>query len=86
MPDATDLVTGDTAVLKSGGPVMTVQARSQNLAYCSWFEDGKLHHGTFSVDSLQRQPVAPAAVLRDPANAMQDARDPVAIGERPPQA
>jgi len=31
---------------------MTVQARSQNLAYCAWTNDGRLHHGTFEVTSL----------------------------------
>lgn len=32
---------------------MSVQARSQNLAYCAWKNDGRLHYGTFEVGSLQ---------------------------------
>ena len=32
---------------------MAVQARSQNLAYCSWERDGRLHYGTFEVTSLR---------------------------------
>jgi hypothetical protein len=64
---------------------MTVQARSQNLAYCSWFEGGRLHHGTFTVDSLQPDSVAPAAaVLRDAAQAIQSAREMMDSDEHPP--
>jgi uncharacterized protein YodC (DUF2158 family) len=48
-----DIQSGAQVVLRSGGPDMTVQTRSQNLAYCNWVEDGVLHHGTFTVDSLQ---------------------------------
>jgi uncharacterized protein YodC (DUF2158 family) len=47
---------GDRVSLR-GGPVMTVQARSQNLAYCAWTHgDDRVHHGTFDVTTLQ--PVA----------------------------
>lgn len=38
----------------AGGPEMTVQARSQNLAYCAWMAGGRLHQGTFDVVGLQR--------------------------------
>ena len=54
---------GDRVAL-NGGPVMTVQVRSQNLAYCAWANgDGGLHHGTFEVSNLhlvaeQAQPQA----------------------------
>lgn len=38
---------------------MSVQARSQNLAYCAWKNDGRLHYGTFEVGSLRLVPDAP---------------------------
>jgi uncharacterized protein YodC (DUF2158 family) len=62
--EATDIQPGQVVVLKAGGPAMTVQARSQNLAYCSWVEGGAVQYGTFAVDSLQ--PTA-AATLQRPA-------------------
>ena len=43
---------GDTVVLKTGGPAMTVQARSLSLAYCAWTQAGQGHQGTFEVDTL----------------------------------
>lgn len=45
---------GDLVSLRTGGPTMSVQARSQNLAYCAWNRDGRLHYGTFDVISLRR--------------------------------
>lgn len=48
---------GDRVALRSGGPAMTVQARSQNLVYCAWTSEGRLYQGTFDVDSLR--PCAP---------------------------
>lgn len=33
---------------------MAVQARSQNLAYCAWNRDGRVHYGTFDVGTLRR--------------------------------
>jgi uncharacterized protein YodC (DUF2158 family) len=45
---------GDVVVALNGGPEMTVQARSQNLAYCAWLVEGRLHQGTFEVASLRR--------------------------------
>lgn len=50
---------GDTVVLKSGGPAMTVQALSMSLAYCAWSAAGHAHHGTFEVDTLDRVNQAP---------------------------
>jgi uncharacterized protein YodC (DUF2158 family) len=44
---------GDAVTLKSGGPVMTVQALSMSLAYCAWRVGAMVHHGTFEVDSLE---------------------------------
>jgi uncharacterized protein YodC (DUF2158 family) len=85
--ERSDIQSGDTVVLKSGGPVMSVQARSQNLAYCSWFDGGILHHGTFAVDALQPDAVAPAAAaLREAADAIQSARDRIDAGEGKPTA
>jgi uncharacterized protein YodC (DUF2158 family) len=52
---------GDRVALRSGGPVMTVQARSQNLVYCAWTSDGRLFQGTFDVGSLS--PCAPPQAL-----------------------
>lgn len=52
---------GDVVALAAGGPEMTVQARSQNLAYCAWLEEGQLHQGTFEIEGLRllRRPPAP---------------------------
>ena len=44
---------GDVVALRTGGPTMVVKARSQNLAYCAWTTDGRLHSGTFEVASLR---------------------------------
>ena len=44
---------GDVVELLAGGPAMTVQARSQDLAYCAWMADGRLHQGTFQLKSLR---------------------------------
>jgi uncharacterized protein YodC (DUF2158 family) len=44
---------GDKVTLRTGGPVMTVQAVSMSLAYCAWSTGGRLHHGTFETDSLE---------------------------------
>lgn len=43
---------------------MSVQARSQNLAYCAWSNDGRLHYGTFEVGSLRLVPESPDADSR----------------------
>jgi uncharacterized protein YodC (DUF2158 family) len=45
---------GDSVVLKSGGPVMTVQALSMSLAYCAWSVGTHRRQGTFETESLQR--------------------------------
>ncbi|MBC5783894.1 DUF2158 domain-containing protein [Ramlibacter sp. USB13] len=45
---------GDLVAPSAGGPEMTVQARSQNLAYCAWLVDGRLHQGTFEIAALRR--------------------------------
>jgi uncharacterized protein YodC (DUF2158 family) len=44
---------GDSVVLKSGGPVMTVQAVSMSLAYCAWSVGNHRRQGTFETESLQ---------------------------------
>lgn len=49
-----DIQVGDVVVSVTGGPEMTVQARSMNLAYCAWLVDGRLHQGTFEVGGLRR--------------------------------
>ena len=40
---------------------MSVKARSQNLAYCAWQNDGRLHYGTFEVASLSPATESPGA-------------------------
>lgn len=56
-----EIQVGDlVAFTGGGGPSMTVQARSQNLAYCAWLVEGRLNHGTFDVASLRRVRVAGA--------------------------
>jgi uncharacterized protein YodC (DUF2158 family) len=52
---------GDIVELRNGGPAMTVQARSQNLAYCAWPREGRLHYGTFEVGTLRCVRSAPRA-------------------------
>lgn len=47
------ILVGDLVALRTGGPTMSVLARSQNLAYCAWNRDGRVHYGTFDVASLQ---------------------------------
>lgn len=61
--DDTDIQKGAKVVLRSGGAEMTVQTRSQNLAYCSWEENGVLRHGTFTLDTLQLASLAPGEAL-----------------------
>ncbi len=43
---------------------MSVRARSQNLAYCAWHKDDRIHYGTFEVGSLQLVDDKPAAGSR----------------------
>ena len=45
---------GDLVTPLAGGPEMTVQARSQNLAYCAWLAEGRLQQGTFEITGLRR--------------------------------
>jgi uncharacterized protein YodC (DUF2158 family) len=48
---------GDTVILKSGGPTMTVKQVSDLYgtltAWCDWFDGKKACNGTFPVTSLQ---------------------------------
>ena len=54
VPEEEKLQVGDLVTPVGGGPEMTVQARSQNLAYCAWLADGRLQQGTFEVGGLRR--------------------------------
>ncbi len=47
---------GDEVILKSGGPVMTVQeVEDTDTVVCQWFVDGKkLEYGSFPMASLKR--------------------------------
>lgn len=61
--DDSEIQKGAKVVLRSGGAEMTVQTCSQNLAYCSWEEDGKVQHGTFTLDTLRLVSLAPGEAL-----------------------
>lgn len=48
---------GSKAVLKSGGPVMTINEikdKELNMYYCVWFVDRILHTGLFNGNALDR--------------------------------
>lgn len=45
---------GDLAQLKSGGPVMTVDALLGDGISCRWFAGAKLEKGNFSIATLQK--------------------------------
>lgn len=48
-----EIIIGDIAVLKSGGPLMTVGAKSSSKErLCHWFVDGILHSGIFYIEEL----------------------------------
>jgi uncharacterized protein YodC (DUF2158 family) len=64
MSDQPQISQGDTVRLKSGGPLMTVQVCSENLAYCIWFgENAQRQDGMFEASSLE---------LVEPANRASD--------------
>jgi uncharacterized protein YodC (DUF2158 family) len=49
---------GEVAVLKSGGPPMTVTSIAENYgvmtAWCSWFDGKKPCNATFPITSLRK--------------------------------
>lgn len=51
-----DLKSGDTVMLKSGGPIMTIDTVGDyggvKKALCQWFEKQKLENGMFPLTSL----------------------------------
>lgn len=66
MPTQSKIDKGDTVQLKSGGPVMTVQVCSQNLAYCVWFdEESSRKEGSFEVGTLVKVAPPPGASEAD---------------------
>lgn len=69
MPTQSKIDKGDTVQLKSGGPVMTVQVCSQNLAYCVWFdEESTRKEGSFEVGTLVKvEPPAADSEAGEPA-------------------
>ena len=85
--DDSEIQAGAKVTLLSGGPEMTVQARSLNLVYCSWEQDEEQRHGTFTLDSIQLVSLAPGdALLRRapmPAQAPPVAFAPPVEGELP---
>ena len=43
---------GDTVRLKSGGPLMTIDAIENEVAWCIWFEKNKREMSRFQLTSL----------------------------------
>lgn len=43
-----DIVAGARVRANDGGPVMLVTGVTRSLAFCSWEEDGRVHHATFA--------------------------------------
>lgn len=70
MPIQSKIEKGDTVQLKSGGPVMTVQVCSQNLAYCVWFdEESTRKEGSFEVGTLVKvEPPPTTSEAGEPAS------------------
>ncbi|MGO4125706.1 YodC family protein [Inquilinus sp. YAF38] len=56
MPD--QIVEGDVVVLKSGGPLMTVEhigtSSGKPFANCAWFEGKKNHREAFGLSVLRK--------------------------------
>lgn len=50
---------GDQVVLKSGGPVMTVNSAFGDTVNCAWFAGKKREQGTFGNESLKPAPEQP---------------------------
>ena len=44
---------GDVAVLKSGGPLMTVSQVGPDSVGCVWFEKNNQKHGVFKLTTLE---------------------------------
>lgn len=59
---------GDVVSLRAGGPPMTVQARSLNLAYCAWKVEGRVYQGTFEVNGLRLLHPGPGNAARKDAD------------------
>lgn len=46
---------GDTVQLKSGGPVMTIEARNDSGSWhCIWFDKTDLKRGNFKAETLEK--------------------------------
>jgi uncharacterized protein YodC (DUF2158 family) len=56
--------TGDVVQLKSGGPIMTVDAIEKYGVWACWFAYGKRHRNRFAALSLQRAEPGPARQFR----------------------
>lgn len=63
---ADEFAKGETVVLKSGGPVMTVKwcadRYGERVVCCNWFVGTKLHEECFAPETLQKP--APRRALR----------------------
>lgn len=49
-----DFKVGDVVQLKSGGPRMTIEAVSENLVDCVWFEKNKIDRNAFNPTLLSK--------------------------------
>lgn len=47
---------GDRVRRKRGGPVMTVSAAPDHVAYCTWYSHGRPTQGTFNQEDLELAP------------------------------
>ncbi len=47
---------GDQVMLKSGGPVMTVNYVHNDIANCVWFSGKKMESGNFKINTLKSAP------------------------------
>lgn len=43
---------GDTVVLKSGGPLMTIESIGDEIVWCAWFVNDDKKRGQFPPDTL----------------------------------
>ena len=50
-----DFKPGDVVVLKSGGPLMTVEAVEPDRVYCIWFEGSAIKRDRFLPAVLEKQ-------------------------------
>jgi len=45
---------GDTVMLNSSSPIMTIESLNQDKAFCKWFHDGTVREAHFYLTSLKK--------------------------------